>query len=195
MHSIHIRRATKQDASELVCLIDCAGYGMPLYVWDTIIDGESSVLEVGRKRAMREEGSFSYKNAWVAEMDGNVAGILVGYRLDDEIELDEDDKIPTVFRPLIELESEAPGTWYVNVLAVHDEYRGKGIGQKLLDQAEICAKSTNADGLSLIFESANTGARKLYEREGYRVTASRKRVPFGKDRTGSPEWILMKKDI
>ena len=95
-----IRPATKLDASELVCLIDCAGYGIPLGVWAGMLDDEASVLEVGRKRAMREEGGFSYRNAWIAERDGAVAGALVGYRLDEEIDLSDIDDVPASFRPL-----------------------------------------------------------------------------------------------
>ena len=37
-----------------------------------------------------------------------------------------------MFVPLQELENLAPGTWYVNVLAVHPPFRGLGLGTKLL---------------------------------------------------------------
>ena len=190
-----IRAATKQDASELVCLIDCAGYGIPLSVWDGMLDGETSVLEVGRKRAMREEGGFSYRNAWVAERDGAVAGALVGYRLDDEIDLSGLADAPAAFQPLLELEAEAPGTWYVNVLAVHAEYRGCGVGGALLDHADTLGAAANANGMSIIFESENRTARRLYESKGYQVTARRPRVAIEPDRTGSAEWLLMVKDL
>ncbi len=190
-----IRPATKQDASELVCLIDCAGYGMPLEVWNGMLGDEASVLEVGRKRAMREEGGFSYRNAWIAERDGVIAGALVGYRLDDEIDLSEIDDAPATFRPLMELEAEAPGSWYVNVLAVHGEHRGKGVGGALLDHADQIATATGAHTMSIIFESENRGARRLYESKGYQITARRPRLALETDRTGSDEWLLMVKDL
>lgn len=190
-----IRPAVKQDASELVCLIDCAGYGIPLGVWGGMLGDEASVLEVGRKRAMREEGGFSYRNAWIAERDGTVAGALVGYRLDDEIDLSGNDDVPDAFRPLMELEAEAPGSWYVNVLAVHAEQRGKGVGGSLLDHADQMAANSGAGSMSIIFESENHGARRLYEAKGYAVTARRSRVAFETDRTGSAEWLLMVKDL
>ena len=190
-----IRAATKQDASELVCLIDCAGYGIPLGVWNGMLDDEASVLEVGRKRAMREEGGFSYRNAWIAERDGAVAGALVGYRLDDEIDLSGIAEVPAAFQPLMELEAEAPGSWYVNVLAVHAEYRGNGVGGALLDHADHMADTLGARSMSIIFESENHAARRLYEAKGYKVTARRPRVAFETDRTGSAEWLLMLKDL
>lgn len=190
-----IRAATKQDASELVCLIDCAGYGIPLGVWNGMLVDETSVLEVGRKRAMREEGGFSYRNAWIAEQDEAVAGALVGYRLDEEIDLSGIAEVPATFQPLMELEAEAPGSWYVNVLAVHAEYRGKGVGGALLDHADRMAETMGARSMSIIFESENHAARRLYEGKGYEVTARRPRVAFETDRTGSAEWLLMMKDL
>lgn len=190
-----IRPAARQDASELVCLIDCAGYGIPLGVWNGMLDGEASVLEVGRKRAMREEGGFSYRNAWIAERDGAVAGALVGYRLDDEIDLSGIADVPAAFQPLMELEAEAPGSWYVNVLAVHGEHRGNGVGGALLDHADELAGTLGTRFMSIIFESENHAARRLYEAKGYAVTARRARVAFDTDRTGSAEWLLMMKEL
>ena len=190
-----IRPAAKHDASELVCLIDCAGYGIPLGVWNGMLENEASVLEVGRKRAMREEGGFSYRNAWIAERDGAVAGALVGYRLDEEVDLSGIAEVPAAFQPLMGLEAEAPGSWYVNVLAVHAEYRGKGVGGALLDHADHMADTSGARSMSIIFESENHAARRLYEAKGYAVTARRPRVAFETDRTDSAEWLLMVKDL
>ncbi len=160
-----------------------------------MLDGEASVLEVGRKRAMREEGGFSYRNAWIAERDGAVAGALVGYRLDDEIDLSGIADVPAAFQPLMELEAEAPGSWYVNVLAVHGEYRGNGVGGALLDHADELAGTLGTRFMSIIFESENHAARRLYEAKGYAVTARRARVAFDTDRTGSAEWLLMMKEL
>ena len=78
--------------------------------------GESA-WDVGRRRAMRETGSFSYRNATVAEVDGRVIAGLIGYPLPDRPEPIDDDQMPPMFVPLQELENLAPGTWYVNVLA------------------------------------------------------------------------------
>jgi len=44
--------------------------------------------------------------------------------------------MPALFVPLQKLENLAPDTWYVNVLAVLPEYRGAGLGTKLLGLAE-----------------------------------------------------------
>jgi len=190
-----IRPARKTDASEMVVLIDSAGYGAPLWVWSGLRTDEASVLEVGRKRAMREEGGFSYRNAFIAEENGAVQGMLVGYRLDDPYDVGDLDSVPKEFRQLIELEALAPGSWYVNVLAVHGEYRGQGLGEKLLAHAEQTAREAGARQMSVIFESGNKGAGRLYRRVGYAEKAHRPRVAYPGDYTGSKEWVLLVKDL
>jgi ribosomal protein S18 acetylase RimI-like enzyme len=40
--------------------------------------------------------------------------------------------MPAMFVPLRELENFAPGTWYINVLAVRPQFRSQGLGTKLL---------------------------------------------------------------
>lgn len=188
-----IRAARKADASEMVALFDCAGYGMPLWVWQGMKTDEASVLEVARKRAMRDEGSFSYRNAHILEDMGQVMGMLIGYPIDDPYDMGDMEKTPEVFRPLVELEAQVPGSWYVNVVAVHAEHRGRGLGSRLLGHAEYVARQTRNGTMSIIFESRNRNAHRLYERLGYRETARRPRIPFPGDATGSEEWILMKK--
>ncbi len=84
----------------MVVLIDSAGYGIPLWVWAGMRTDEASVLEVGRKRAMREEGGFSYRNAFIAEEKRyRKQGMLVGYRLDDPYDAGDLDAVPEMFRP------------------------------------------------------------------------------------------------
>lgn len=188
-----IRAARKADASEMVALMDCAGYGMPLWVWQGMKTDETSVLEVGRKRAMREEGSFSYRNTHILEDMGQVMGMLIGYSIDDPYEMGDMEKTPEAFRPLVELEAQAPGSWYVNVVAVHAEHRGRGLGSRLLGHAEHVARQTRNGAMSIIFESRNLRAYRLYQRLGYHEVARRPRTSFPGDATGSEEWILMKK--
>jgi ribosomal protein S18 acetylase RimI-like enzyme len=146
-------------------------------------------------RAMRDEGGFSYRNAHIIEDDGNVMGMLIGYPIDDPYDMGDMEKTPEAFRPLVELEAQVPGSWYVNVVAVHAEHRGKGLGSRLLNHAEYVARQTRNGTMSIIFESRNLKAYSLYERLGYREAARRPRVAFPGDATHSEEWILMKKRV
>jgi ribosomal protein S18 acetylase RimI-like enzyme len=189
------RPARKADASALAVLVDIAGEGMPAYMWSTLASPGQSLLEVGRERAARETGGFSYRNAVVAEIDGEIAASLVGYRLDDPYDLEGNlAEAPEIVRPLVRLEAKAPGSWYVNVLATLPECRRQGIGAKLLEIAEAKAREQDAPGLSVIVGSWNEGAGRLYAGAGYHVLAREPAMLF----PGCPhegDWVLMVKSL
>jgi ribosomal protein S18 acetylase RimI-like enzyme len=185
------RRATPDDVQALAELVDFASEGLALYLWGKIAGPGGDPWAVGRERALRAAGSFSYRNATLLEQAGRVAAGLIGYPLPDRPEPIAD-TMPPMFVPLQELENLAPGTWYVNVLAAYPEYRGHGHGTSLLAVAERLAHEAGSRGLSIIVSDANTGARRLYERTGYIEVARRTKVKedwpgLGKD------WVLLVK--
>jgi len=189
--AIRFRPAAPSDAADLAELINHAGEGLPLYLWERMAEPGETAGDVGRRRALRDKGAFSYRNAIVAERAGDVVASLVGYRLPDEPEAIEDD-MPAMFVPLVELENLAPATWYLNVLAVSPAMRGQGIGTELLEIASRRSIETGANGHSLIVSDANHGARRLYERCGYRWKADRPMVKDDWDNPGA-NWVLLVK--
>ena len=74
---VDLRPARKADAAALAILVDIAGEGMPSYMWSRMREPGQSGFEVGRARAAREEGGFSYRNATVAETGGEVAASMI----------------------------------------------------------------------------------------------------------------------
>jgi ribosomal protein S18 acetylase RimI-like enzyme len=188
------RPAAKADASALAVLVDIAGEGLPAYLWSTLKAPGQSILAVGRERAAREEGGFSYRNAVVAEVGGEVAACLVGYRLDNPYDLGNLAEIPELVRPLVLLEAKAPGSWYVNVLATFPEFRRQGIGLKLLGIAEQRARAEGAGAISVIVAGENEPAARLYRRAGFTAAAREPIVPFpGYTQTG--DWVLLTKRL
>ena len=188
------RPARKTDAAALAALIDIAGEGIPLFLWSQMKVPDQSVFEFGRARAAREEGNFSYRNATVVETDGEVAACLVDYALDDPYDISNLDELPDVVRPLVELEAKAPGSWYINVLAAFPEFRGQGIGTRLLALAEERGRQHKATSASMIVASANAGALRLYARVGYGEIA-RARVVAYPGCAHDGDWVLLVKPI
>jgi ribosomal protein S18 acetylase RimI-like enzyme len=189
-----LRPARKSDAAAIAILADIAGEGMPSYIWSLMSEPGQSAMEVGRARALREEGAFSYRNVQVAEVDGEVAACLVDYRLDDPYDTGDPAALPEVVRPLVALEAKAPGSWYVNVLATFPEFRGRGIGARLLVLAEERGRAQGAKATSMIVASENEGAIRLYARTGYRALARMPAVKFPGCSHGG-DWVLMVKSI
>lgn len=188
------RPATPDDAHALAELVNMAGEGLPYYVWSEMAAPGESVWDVGRNRAMRDSGGFSYRNAVVRVQDSKVISCLIGYPLDDEPGPVNYDDIPLMFVPLQQLEDEVPGTWYVNVLATYPAYRGNGYGQELLTIAELIARDLNKSGMSVIVSDANPEARRLYEKTGYRERGSRPMVK-NEWKTEGNNWILLSRNI
>jgi ribosomal protein S18 acetylase RimI-like enzyme len=186
-----LRHALVEDAPVLAELINYAGEGLPLYLWGKMAEPGESAWDVGHRRAAREQGSFSYRNATIIDHRGECAGCLIGYEIPDRPEPIGAD-MPRMFVPLQELENLAPGTWYVNVLAVRPQFRGLGLGTTLLGFADKTGRAVAKRGMSVIVSDANPGARRLYERCGYRKAASR---PMTKDdwQNEGRNWVLLTK--
>ena len=188
--AVKLRDARKTDSAELAELVDIAGEGLPCYHWRQIAEPGQDPWEVGRERAARETGSFSYRNGVVAEVDGKIAGALVGYPVTAEPEPIDAMNTPPMWIPLLELEGIAAGTWYINTVAVFPEARSLGVGSKLMQWAERQASRLGLGGTSLIVSDANDGAQRLYKRLGYERVARRPMVKERRENAGE-NWILM----
>jgi ribosomal protein S18 acetylase RimI-like enzyme len=189
---ILIREASPDDARVLAELMNVAGEGIPAWLWSRMAGPGVDVMVFGAQRVGRTEGSFSFRNAHVAVVEGVIAGMLLGYRLPDPYETGALEEYPEVVRPLIGLESLAAGSWYINAVATAVPFRGRGVGTQLMERAQDLAERAGANELSLIVAAQNTVAKELYERLGYETAAARPGV-LGFPHSG--DWILMKKAI
>jgi len=191
---LEIVKAKKSNSFDLAKLINIAGEGIPEYLWNDAKNGDESSMAVGAKRAEREEGGFSYKNAMICSLDNILVGMILAYRQEDPYEIGELSQYPNVVQPLVELESKAPGSWYINAIAVYEEYRGKGVARQLMYTTENQAVCSGCDSMSLIVASENLGAKGLYESLGFEVRDSRPVVSYpGCIHTG--DWLLMTKGL
>ncbi len=171
-----------------------AGEGLPLYLWTRMASPDETPWDVGRNRAKRDAGAFSYRNTVVREENGKVVACLIGYPLANEPDPTVYDGMPAMFVPMQALEDLACGSWYVNVLAAYPEYRGRGYGEQLLSLAGRFASQAEKRGSSVIVSDANVRARRLYERTGYRERARRPMVKEGWRNDGN-DWVLLLKDL
>ncbi|RLT99913.1 MAG: GNAT family N-acetyltransferase [Ketobacter sp.] len=188
-----IKTATHAHAPELAYLVNLAGEGLPYYLWSQTAEPGQSPFEVGRQRACREAGGFSYRNAYVIEQAGRAIATVIGYRQPDAFDPAEWADVPAPVLPLLELEAHAPRSWYLNVLATFKEQRGNGYGTTLMLFSEKLALDAECREISLIVAEHNL-ARKLYEKLGYRANASRPIVQYeGCEQEGN--WILMVKSL
>lgn len=186
-----LRHARKKDADSLVELIVIAGDGLPYYIWRMMQEDGESLHDTGRRRALREEGAFSYRNAWVVEAGGKVVSALIGYCLPEIVEPVDYDAMPAMFVPFQEMENMVPGSWYVNVLATLDDFRRRGFAGRLLAAAENEARKSGASTMSIITGDINP-ALNIYRDFGFVETERRPIVKDDWEYDGS-EWVLLVK--
>jgi ribosomal protein S18 acetylase RimI-like enzyme len=187
------RHAVQDDARALAELVNIAGDGFPLHVWKRMAQPGETAWDVGRRRAAGDfiHGGSSYRNAVVVDEGAGAVAALVGYPLRDVPEPIGPDT-PAMFVPMLELENEACGTWYINVLAAYTEHRRLGHGSRLLSIAELLMRDSGLARLSLIVSDTALEARRLYERVGYRQLASREMVKEDWQNPGTTWRLLVK---
>ena len=165
-YGLTFRAATREDSRKIAELFSISSDGVVDYVWSTLAPEYPGLepIEIGALRYAQEEGNFSYTNCVVAEREGAVIGQLCAFPVEAATEI-SDEPVDPILEPYVRL--EIPGTLYISSLALFDEFRGMGLGTKMLSIARDQARERNLDALSLLVFERNTGALKLYEREGF----------------------------
>jgi ribosomal protein S18 acetylase RimI-like enzyme len=163
---VTFRAATAEDSRRIAELFSISSDGVVDYVWMTLAPEYPGLepVEIGAVRYASEEGNFSFTNCVLAEREGEVIGQLCTYPVEASAE-EHDEQLDPILEPYARL--EIAGTLYVSSLALFDGFRGMGLGTKMLSIARERARERNLDALSLLVFEQNTGAVKLYEREGF----------------------------
>ena len=192
---ISFRPATRSDASDLVVLFDAASRRLVSWLWSIEATAGQSSFEIGRKVIREDASNGGHFTKWqVAILDHEVVGGLCSFPINDPDDGSDHSKVPPAIMPFIELNEIGKGTYYVSVASVFPEYRGRGIGTSILDKAVELARPTQAKSVSLIVESFNPDAKRLYDRYGFQELARRPFIPFpGCEDEG--DLILMVKEL
>jgi len=171
------RWAQKEDCYRIAELFSMSSGGVADYVWSTLGIPDQTLLEIGEQRYAREGTEFSYQNCVVAEVDGDVAGMLVSFPIEEAEpgEAEPASNEPDVLAPYQEL--EVPGSYYICGVALLPQYQSQGLGSRLCEIAKGLARERGSDVLSLLVFEQNVGAVQLYERLGFKTIDRRPVVP------------------
>jgi ribosomal protein S18 acetylase RimI-like enzyme len=182
------RPAGEADAPTLAILINEASHGLAHYAWTRSVGpgADAWAFGVESQRARVREGLWTVAD----ESSGPVAGL----QLWPPGGVSPSVALPALFAPFVELRALAPAALYINVLATLPQARGRGLGTRLMGVAAEIAAAEGAPGLSLIVSDANSGARRLYGRLGFRERAARPMVKEGWTGAGAA-WLLLVKPL
>jgi len=190
--ALMLRPARPGDAADIARLFLISSDGLAAYIWSRLQQPGESLEAVGARRYAREGVAFSYRNCAMAEVDGQVAGMLHAFPMEAEQGAPAEEPDP-VLRPYAELEDY--GSLYVSGVAVHPEHRGRGIGTLLMTAADERARALGLPRVSLICFERNEGAMRLYRRLGYRELDRRALVPHPTLTYESGDAVLLAHDV
>ena len=122
----------------------------------------------------QEDTHYSYRNTWIAEVNGERAGMMIA--VEGEHYREQRDKMYPQLKGLFdmafgkgwdEMEDEAKaGEFYIDSLAVSLPYRNQGVGTALIEKAKEMAKEKGIGVVTLAVEPENR-AKRLYQRLGF----------------------------
>ena len=179
---IVLRPATPDDAREAAPLIREAGPALFDRVFGPRPDDAVRFFE---RLFARSDVPFSYQSALVAVQGGEVVGLALAapawarrqnswrmlYLLPRYRGLSAPLRLLPVVRAFWSATSPPREAYYLSILAVRPDRRGRGIGGQLLAAVGRQAAETGCPMVCPHAEMDNAGARRFYERHGYRVTS------------------------
>lgn len=189
MVGIVIRPATANDALHVANAVDMAGHGIEIEFWKEERGLDLGLLDAARRTVLQDESQpYHYTKAHMLEVDGTVAGCVIGSLIVKGAPLPAG--LPDYVRPPFELENRLPGYWSLPVIAVYPEHRGKGLSRLLLDHAAKLAAGVGAKGVLLSVEDNNEAALATYRNNGFEEAERLPWIPYP-ERTGPTYWLLM----
>jgi len=173
---ITIRKASRDDAEDFVKLMLISAPYFPFLFGDKIVSTLHYLFH-------HESNLFSFKHVYFAEVNGEKAGMILGYNwrskkmenLKTGFLLFK--KIPALalFKFLTLMKFNATigrigeEEYYISNLATYPQYRGKGIGKGLILETEQEAKMTGAKKIVLDVERENLTAINFYKKLNYEI--------------------------
>jgi len=100
------------------------------------------------ERFFRQEMQVECARSFLAVVDGRIAGYILFWLL--------------------------PGAIDIHNIAVHSDFRRRGLGRRLLEQVMLEARGRASSRITLEVRKSNLPAQKLYESMGFAVTGVRK---------------------
>jgi|GEM_PF-328921 len=199
LHNAVIRDGRPEDAMMLASFAMAAGHGLLEIFYGGLIPGRSTQQAVAERRILRP-GAFAEFHRWRVLEDGagTVLGGLNAFP-HDVFNTAAPDELLTAERldsvaSLSALEASADGTFYVNMIAVAPEARGKGAGASLMAEAERLARAAGFGVLTLSTFEADAGLIRFYQRNGFEVIGTAPIAPHPLLEYGG-NWALLAKTL
>lgn len=189
----NLRPAQRREAAEIAILVDISSHGFASWLWyGAVLDGRTETAMERGRQYMRADGAEGWQSATIAEWAGDIAGLSIGFTLDDS--LNHAPPPHPVLDQLIDLQRKVIGNRFIDSVGVYREFRGKGIGRALVANEIDLARRNGNPGISLITESHNDVALSLYGAHGFKEIERLEAIErIGQDKRH--DWVLLTREV
>lgn len=166
---VQFRDATSEDAPFIARVVLA---GIDMLDLDAVLPEEQRHLYEHLIEICRMDDTLcSYRNTRIAEIDGNRVGALVAYDGARYAKMREKTFGLVMQTSGMDLNHNAmetgPGEFYLDSMAILSEYRGAGIGKKLMHDRVDFALSNGFQKVTLLVDKDKPCLKRYYECEGF----------------------------
>jgi GNAT superfamily N-acetyltransferase len=173
-----VRFATPEDVPAITETISLAFHDDPTWSW-AFPDDERRQEQYAVWWRFLIDGAMRFEDPAVFVTEGIEAAAIWLPPGEGELSAEDDERVPGIVRGLVGDRARAfmellegfdavqpadPPHYYLSLLGVHDDHRGKGIGMRLLE--ENIARF-DREGVPTYLESSNASNNPRYESRGY----------------------------
>lgn len=187
--SLVLRAGTQRDAAHIARLADVAGEGLPGAYWTDIGMRGQDPLKLGQERAARDDGVFTWRHVIMAEVDDEIAGMILTHPTNDA-PFAFDETVHPLFRPFVRLINAARYATSVNLLGVYPNYRRQKVATALVQEVEDASFARGT--ATLLVSDANSVGQEFCKSLSYGV-ADQAPVVKGGWETSASRWQLFRK--
>lgn len=153
-------------------------YDVDFRTFDLLFSDENKAVSTIANDLKKHEPERSFKV--ILNDDDEIMGILMSYISEKphDLRLKSLRLIIVDILDYFVLSDVKKGDFHVAEIAIDNSLRGQGMGSKVLTEIIDYARSKNLKRVTLDADFRNTGARKLYEKLGFKVF-DKKRIKIG----------------
>jgi len=170
------------DVPHLARLYIMATAGLMDAVYSDLVTPVTPLEKLLEWRFTQLRSVKSYEHCLIAQQDSRVAGMINAFPIGELEKAPSDPRLTAeglrFLAPTSELFRQIEsGSYYISAVAVYPEFRGSGIGRRLMAAAASDAQRLGSPELSLLSFEQNEVATSLYQRLNFEIIARSQVVP------------------
>ena len=191
---LSLRLARIEDCRALVELADLSNAGLARTGLTALAGPGEDWISAGIRLFSSEASEFSYRNTFVAEWSGEIAGMRMFCVQPDEMQTPDLADFPPSDHCFAVLRAKVPGHLYLANIAVFPRFRGRGIGRALIDATLAAATRIGITRVAAVVHEGNVPVLAHYARRGL-VEIARHKVLEHPVYAPESDWILLAGDV